>query len=145
VAGRLYLFYRDEWGRAARESFEAGLQLELPPAYAAASEVVVCGMGGSGAAGDYLATLSAWYGGVPVHVVKGPNLPRWASRGTLVVAVSFSGNTRETLNCAREAAEAGSMLLAVTRGGRLGEWAEGNGYPVARLSYAPAPRAGWPK
>jgi glucose/mannose-6-phosphate isomerase len=144
LAGRLYLFYRDEWGRAARESFEAGLQLDLSPVYSSASEVVVCGMGGSGAAGDYLATLSSNYGGVPIYVVKGPNIPRWVSRRTLVIAVSFSGNTRETLNCAREASAAGAMLLTVTRGGRLGEWAEANGYPVARLSYAPAPRAGWP-
>ena len=144
MPGRLYLFYRDEWGRAAREAFEAGLQLDLPASYASAGEVIVCGMGGSGAAGDYLAALSAWYGGVPVYVVKGAHLPRWAGRGSLVFAVSFSGNTRETLNCAREARERGSMLVAVTRGGRLGEWAEEQGYPVARLSYAPAPRAGWP-
>jgi len=144
MPGRLYLFYRDEWFRAAREAYELGYSMSLPASYSSPSEVIVCGMGGSGAAGDYLAALAAAYGGQPVYVVKSATLPRWASRRTLVMAVSFSGNTRETLNCAREARERGAMLVAFTRGGRLGEWAASNGIPLVKLGYAPAPRAGWP-
>ena len=37
---------------------------------------------------------------VPAAVVRGYELPAWAGPETLVVAVSYSGGTEETLACA---------------------------------------------
>ncbi|ABM81271.1 SIS domain-containing protein [Hyperthermus butylicus] len=144
MPGRLYRFYLDEWAGAARSAYAAGVSLGLSPGYACVDTVVVCGMGGSGAAGDYLAQLSAHYGGVPIYVVKAASVPGWVGSKSLVYAVSFSGNTRETLECAVKAYRQGAKLVAVTRGGLLGSWAKRHGVPVAFIGEAPAPRAGWP-
>jgi len=136
--------YYLSWAGPSRRAYAAGLALELPGGYARADCVVVCGMGGSGAAGDYLAALSAAYGGLPVYVVKSAEPPRWV-QGCLVYAVSFSGNTRETLNCASRAYRLGGYVVAVATGGRLAAWARRVGVPVAVVEEAPAPRAGWPQ
>jgi len=143
MALSFYEYYLN-WAGPARRAYASGLALQLPPGYARAENVVVCGMGGSGAAGDYLAALSATYGGLPVYVVKSAEPPRWC-RESLVYAVSFSGNTRETLNCASRAYRLGANVVAVTTGGRLAAWARRVGVPVAVVEEAPAPRAGWPQ
>ena len=140
-----FLDYYLSWSGPARRAYAAGFSLAAPSGYAAVSSILVCGMGGSGAAGDYLASVSRLYSGVPVAVVKGASTPGWAGRDTLVYAVSFSGNTRETLECAREALERGARLVAVTTGGRLASWAREQGVPLAIIEDAPAPRAGWPQ
>ena len=76
--------------------------------------VVVCGMGGSGIAGDVLAAVAG--AGCPVPVVshRGFGLPAWVGAADLVVAVSCSGGTEETLSALEEAVRRGCRLLVVT-------------------------------
>ncbi len=75
--------------------------------------VVVLGMGGSGIAGDVLAALAGPEAPVPVYVHKGYGLPRWVGAADLVVAVSCSGGTEETLSALDLAIRRGSRVLAV--------------------------------
>jgi glucose/mannose-6-phosphate isomerase len=88
--------------------------------------VVVLGMGGSGIAGDVLVAAAAPFMSVPVTVVKGYEPPDFVGTGSLVFAMSFSGNTEETLEAAAGAYEAGASLVVVSGGGTLvdlaGEW-----------------------
>jgi glucose/mannose-6-phosphate isomerase len=88
--------------------------------------VVVLGMGGSGIAGDVLVATAAPFMPVPVTVVKGYVPPDFVGTGSLVFAMSFSGNTEETLEAAAGAYEAGASLVVVSGGGTLvslaGEW-----------------------
>ncbi len=140
-----FLEYYLSWSEPAKRAYATGFSAQLPSSYSSAEQVVVCGMGGSGVAGDYVAALASAYGGAPVYSVKGAEPPKWAGRRTLVYAVSFSGNTRETLNCARLAYSQGAGVVAVTTGGMLAEWARRRGVPVLLVEHAPAPRAGWPQ
>lgn len=75
--------------------------------------VVVCGMGGSGIAGDVLAAVAGPRCPVPVLTHRGPGLPAWVGAADLVVAVSCSGATRETLSALEEAVRRGCRLLVV--------------------------------
>lgn len=81
--------------------------------------VVVLGMGGSGIAGDMLVAAAGPYLPVPVVVVKGYTPPAFVGPSSLVFAVSFSGETEETLEAAEEAVADGASLVAVCSGGRL--------------------------
>ncbi len=92
--------------------------------------VVVLGMGGSGLAGDVMVAVAGPFVPVPMTVVKSYDLPDFVGRGSLVFAISFSGNTEETVEAAGEAANAGASLVAVTSGGELGRLAEEWGAPV---------------
>ena len=107
------------------------------------------GMGGSGIAGDVMVAVAGPFVPVPITVVKSYDLPDFVGRGSLVFAISFSGNTEETVEAAGEAADAGASLVAVTAGGELGRLAEEWGAPVVPVpdDHPPAPcrRSGpWP-
>ena len=88
--------------------------------------VVVLGMGGSGIAGDVLTAVASPLSPVPLVVSKDYELPGFVGPRTLVMAVSCSGATEETLDAVTEAVHAGAHLVAVCQGGplaeRAGEW-----------------------
>ncbi len=79
--------------------------------------VVVCGMGGSGIAGDVLAAVAGPTCPVPVVTHRGYGLPAWVGPVDLVVVVSCSGSTEETLSALEEAVRRGCRLLVVGRAG----------------------------
>ncbi len=82
--------------------------------------VVVMGMGGSGISGDVVVAAYTHQLPVPVTVLKRYRVPAFVGPGTLAVAVSYSGDTEETVSMARAAADAGASLVAVSCGGELG-------------------------
>jgi glucose/mannose-6-phosphate isomerase len=75
--------------------------------------VVVCGMGGSGIAGDVLAAVAGQGSPVPVVTHRGYGLPAWVGPGDVVMAASCSGSTEETLSALEEAVRRGCPLLVV--------------------------------
>ncbi|MFI6596209.1 bifunctional phosphoglucose/phosphomannose isomerase [Nonomuraea sp. NPDC050536] len=75
--------------------------------------IVVVGMGGSAIAGDILAAVCGYSAPLPVLTVRGYQLPGWVGATDLVIAVSCSGRTEETLSAATEAVRRGCTLLAV--------------------------------
>ncbi|MFN2589696.1 MAG: SIS domain-containing protein, partial [Actinomycetota bacterium] len=104
--------------------------------------VAVCGMGGSGVAGDILRTLYAGRLPVPIIAVKGYELPAFCGRDTLVLAVSFSGNTEETLAAYGEAVERGCRVVAISAGGELASRAADDHVAHVELpGHVPVPRA----
>ena len=113
------------------------------PRQEAVENIVVLGMGGSGIAGDLLIAAAGQFLPVPVVVVKGYESPNFVGEGTLVFAISFSGDTEETVEAASEAAVAGARVVCVTRGGELGRLAASWGAPVVPVpDDIPQPRAG---
>ena len=107
----------------------AARDLDGLPDHAYVENVVVLGMGGSGIAGDVMVAVAGPFLPVPVTVVKSYDLPDFVGRGSLVFAISFSGDTEETVEAAGEAADAGASLVAVTSGGELARLAEEWGAP----------------
>ncbi|WP_419944778.1 SIS domain-containing protein [Candidatus Poriferisodalis sp.] len=106
------------------------------------SNVIVMGMGGSGIAGDIVAALAAPVMSAPVAVAKGYECPAFVGPSTLAIAVSFSGNTEETLEAASAAHDAGASMIAVTSGGRLADLAREWGAPLYEVDASiPMPRA----
>jgi glucose/mannose-6-phosphate isomerase len=98
--------------------------------------VVVTGMGGSGICGDVLAAVTGLSCPIPVAVHRGYGLPGWVGAADLIIAVSCSGSTQETLSAAAEAARRGSRLLGVGMTDspleRLSRQARGDFVPITR-------------
>ena len=97
--------------------------LEGLPDHDSINNVVVLGMGGSGIAGDVLAAVGGPFVPVPIVVTKGYAPPSFVGPGTLCFAVSFSGDTEETVEAASAAAAAGARMVVVARGGALADLA----------------------
>ncbi len=112
------------------------------PGHDDVENVVFLGVGGSGIAGDIGAAVAGPFMSVPLVVVKGYEAPSFVGPGTLCFAISYSGNTEETLEAAQAAAEAGAQLVVLSRGGELGALAAAVGAPHVVLPDIPMPRAG---
>jgi glucose/mannose-6-phosphate isomerase len=112
------------------------------PDRAGIDHVVVLGMGGSGVAGDVLAAVAGPFMPVPVVVSKNYVPPAFVGERSLVFALSYSGDTEETVDAATEAALQGARIVAITRGGRLEQLARSWGATVIGLPDIPMPRAG---
>ena len=124
--------------RAALAGAFIGTFPAIPPAEP--DGLVVCGMGGSAIGADLiLACLPGLR--IPAAVVRGYALPEWAGPETLVVVVSYSGETEEALACAAQARARDSAPVCVTSGGSLGALAEADGLPLVRVPGGGQPRA----
>jgi glucose/mannose-6-phosphate isomerase len=100
--------------------------LDLPRGISVQGEVtsiVVIGMGGSAVGGDLLKTY-LHDSKIPVFVVRDYKIPEWVDNYTLVFAISYSGNTEETLSAFRHAKEKEAKIVGITSGGKLAEECE---------------------
>ncbi|TMK48453.1 MAG: SIS domain-containing protein, partial [Actinobacteria bacterium] len=113
---------------------------DLPPAEGLKA-IAVLGMGGSGISGELCRSVLAPVAPVPVVTIRNYDLPAWVGPDTLVFAVSYSGDTEETLCAFRQAAARGARIVAVTTGGALAEEAAAGGYPVILVPGGLMPRA----
>ncbi len=125
-----------------RTAVTSAQDLASLPDAASITNVLVLGMGGSGVAGDILTVTAGPFMALPVVVVKHFIPPSYVDERSLVFAMSFSGNTAETLEATEIAASRGGHVVAVTSGGRLADLARGWGSPVVAVDPSiPAPRA----
>lgn len=121
-------------------AYQIASEAPLPPVPNPPRQVLVCGMGGSAIGGDYLRALFEAHGTLPVQVIRDYELPNSTDAHTLVFAVSYSGNTEETLACYRQARERGAMIIALSSGGELQERARADGVPHIQVPGGQPPR-----
>ena len=123
------------------EALAIGRGVAVPAEYASISNIVITGLGGSAIGGDFLRLFVGDRIGVPVIVNRDYTLPKFISDKTLLFAVSYSGNTEETLSAYGQAREKGAKIVALTNGGKLRELAEKDGMPVIIVPAGISPRA----
>ncbi len=102
-----------------KEAVTLSRGLALPRDYRNVKEIIVCGMGGSAIGGDLFKDLSQSITPLRVSVIRDYDLPNHVDGNSLVVAVSYSGNTEETLEAFKQAYERGSRMVAVASNGLL--------------------------
>ena len=106
------------------------------------SRVLVVGMGGSGIGTELVRGLTDHHrDDIEVVSWRQYELPPWAARDTLVVAVSVSGNTAETNAAFQEACELGVPTIAISGAGRLRAAAAGSSVLCAEIEWDHEPRA----
>lgn len=123
------------------KAWETAQALPLP-ADKQFSHIILAGMGGSAIGADLLASYIYSICDVPVYILRGYNLPAWASGPEdLVVCSSHSGNTEETLSVFEDALNKKCTILTVTTGGKLFENAQKNAVTAWTFEHAGQPRA----
>ena len=109
------------------------------------SKIVIAGVGGSSIGGDVISNWLSDSATVPIVVSRGLHLPGFADEDTLVIVVSYSGDTSETLGQFDEARERQCILYTVTSGGRLSRVSREHNIPIAQLKSGIPPRAAFPQ
>jgi glucose/mannose-6-phosphate isomerase len=106
--------------------------------------IVIAGMGGSAIGGELLKDWSTDKTSVPIEVCRAYSLPNYANDNTLVVAVSYSGETEETLSVFLDALERKCRIICVSSGGTLQRFAENLGVSHLQVPSGMAPRVSLP-
>ena len=105
--------------------------------------IVFGGMGGSGAIGDIFESILSKTK-IHVNVVKGYVLPETVNSNTLVVLVSVSGNTDETLSLLESAKKIKCNIIAFSSGGKIQEYCIKNDVKHIPVPKFHSPRATFP-
>lgn len=101
-------------------------------------QIIVTGMGGS----PLPALLAKTWLNLPVpfEIIRGYALPTYVDSQTLVIAVSYSGNTEETLSALSQAEDRQAKIGIITSGGKLLEIAKAKKYSYVVLPADIQPR-----
>jgi glucose/mannose-6-phosphate isomerase len=121
--------------------WELSRGVQLAEAHRSVTAVAVLGMGGSAVAGDLVRAAFVERLSVPLVSVRDYDLPAWIGRQTLVVAVSHSGATEETVAALSGALERRCPVAVISTGGPIGEVAARVGLPRLVYSTDAPPRA----
>ena len=118
------------------EAYAAGQHLPLPDDYRSVRQVVIAGMGGSGLGAEIVQSWCTLTSTQRVTTWRGYGLPPFATGPqTLIIAISKSGQTEETLSAFVEATRRGCALMAITTGGVLARLAQERGIPLLTFTF----------
>ena len=106
--------------------------------------IIVAGMGGSAIGGELLKDWARDKIAVPIEVCREYSLPAYADKNSLVFVVSYSGETEESLSVFLDAIKRKCMIVCISSGGVLHEFAEKLNVPYLRVPSGMAPRATLP-
>jgi len=124
-----------------KSAYKLGDTVGLPNLKDPIDHIFILGMGGSAISGDLLKMLleSKEYP-IPITVVRDYDIPPYMTKKSLVFAISYSGDTEETVNAYRRALRKTENIIAIGTGGKLEETANLN-----RRAFLPIPKGYQPR
>lgn len=125
-------------------NFQKGLKVKvkLPQNYRKIKNIVVAGMGGSAISGQILKDSLALK--FPLDVSRNHTLPSFVNQETLLICISYSGNTREALNQFNRGIKRKAKIIAITSGGKLKTKAKRFKIPLIEVPTGFLPRESLP-
>jgi len=105
------------------------------------TNVVICGMGGSGIGGKIVAEWLQDFAPVPVAILNDYSLPNYVNNQSLVIGSSYSGNTEETLEALHTALDRGAHIIGICSGGQLESFCRANGFEFITVPGGNPPRS----
>jgi len=132
----MYKIY-DQWTQISKDAYTSDLD---PVDFKNIDHIVFAGMGGSGAIGELFASILS-KSNVHVSLVKGYLLPKTVDENTLVVTISVSGNTVESLTVLESAHKLDCNVIAFSSGGKIEEYCIKNQINYRKIKSIHSPRA----
>lgn len=136
-----YLGVVENFPDQLRDALHRAQQAQDLPSGEGIDSIAILGMGGSGISGDVARVILGPRVPLFIETIKGYEIPTWVGRNTLVLAMSYSGNTEETLEAYEGAHEKGARMVVVSTGGSLVKLAREHGDAVVEIPSGLQPRA----
>ena len=131
----------DIWPDIAKESFEKQFEkFDVKNI----DHIIFTGMGGSGTIGDVIRDILSKEN-IHVNITKGYTLPKTVDSNTLIIVISVSGNTQETLTILKQARNTNAKIIAFSSGGKIEEFCIKERIFFQRISMEHSPRASFTK
>lgn len=116
-------------------------KIALPTPYINAKSILILGMGGSAQGGGIVAGLSEKKSPIPIATLRDYDLPGWVDRNTLVIAVSYSGDTEEPVEALQKAVKLTEKIITISSGGKIYSIGSQNRALHYQIHYGSQPRA----
>ena len=133
---KMYTIY-DSWPEIAKNAYNADLE---PVEFKNIEHIVFAGMGGSGALGDIFSSILSKTN-VHITLVKGYLLPKTVDSNTVVIPVSVSGDTVETLTVLESAKKLDCKIFSFSSGGKIEDYCFKNNINYRKIQQHLSPRA----
>jgi glucose/mannose-6-phosphate isomerase len=127
----------DDLPQQIEEAVELGSAADFE--FKGIKNVCIGGMGGSSIGGELLCNIGAKYSKIPFFIVRDYNLPRFVNSKTLMIIVSYSGNTEETLSL-MDQARGKAKVLCISSNGVVGDRAKEENLPFISVPKGYPPR-----
>lgn len=115
-------------------AWEDASKIQVPESYIDINKIVMTGMGGSGLGARVIESLYSDKIKFPLIRLNNYNLPPWVDENTLVICSSYSGETEETIECARQAIFKKTKWMAIGAGNSLIEIAQEHSVPYYKIN-----------
>ena len=122
------------------QAWNHGMKLPLPEV-SNISNIVILGMGGSAIGGSLLQTLVGPECKVPILSNRDYEIPYFVGPNSLVIALSYSGNTEETLTALESAQKQKAQVVSISTGGQISTLTQENNGLSWVYDYKSQPRA----
>jgi glucose/mannose-6-phosphate isomerase len=96
--------------------------------------VVITGMGGAAIAGDMIKSLTVDSAHIPVIMNRSYSLPSFVNDKTLVIILSYSGDTEETVSAANHALERNAHCVGISSGGYIASLATSDRFDLIKIT-----------
>jgi glucose/mannose-6-phosphate isomerase len=136
----IYLNFPDH----IEEAIKIGESAELDEAilnFPELSNIVISGIGGSAIGGDILNSWLLNKLSVPIIINRDYSIPSFSNENTLLIGVSYSGNTQETLDAVAKGLDQNCRIVCVTSGGKLERFCIENNLSVIKVPELLPPRS----
>ena len=130
-----------EFPAQLRESVEIAQKINLQVPAKKYSNIVVCGLGGSGIGARIVSQWLEEELHIPFTVVQNYTIPKFIDANTLVIGSSYSGNTEETISALNACKERGAEIIGISSGGKLMAFCAANNYNFIQVPGGLPPRA----
>jgi glucose/mannose-6-phosphate isomerase len=104
------------------------------------ANIIISGLGGSAISADLIKNYLSSEIEIPIIVNRNYNLPKFASKNTLFIASSYSGNTEETISALKQATAIGCKIVCITTGGEVEAIAKNKNIPCVKVQPGFQPR-----
>ena len=127
----------DKWPEIARDCYKNDIpKLDLKEI----RNVIFVGMGGSGTIGDVISSILSKTS-IHVSVVKGYVLPKTVDSNTLIIIISVSGDTDESVSVLKKAIITNAKIITFSSGGKLEDFSNNNNILYFKIPKFHSPRA----
>jgi len=122
------------------EQLKKGLELaENATSRGRFEKVIICGIGGSALPVNILNAVTNV--SVPILAHRDYNLPKEAGENSLIICISYSGNTEETVSALNEAVQKKLKIVGVATGGKVAEICKKNNLTFVKIPSGIQPRS----
>jgi len=135
-----FIRFIEEFPEQVKESDELVKKVDIPISRSDLQHLVISGMGGSAIAGDLLLAYVQDELNVPGVVNREYQLPAFVNEHSLVIAISYSGNTEETLSSVEQALHKNARVVGIASGGELENICKKNQLPFIKVPGGYPPR-----